>query len=79
MGPEEAGRAWELLGARQLCAMHWGTFKLTDEPQGEPPERLRAWWRERAHDASRLWVFDVGQTRALAAMREAVTGRAAAT
>ncbi len=66
MGPEEAGRAWEILGARNLIAMHWGTFKLTDEPLGEPPERLRAWWKERGHDQARMWVMDVGETRPLA-------------
>ena len=65
MGPEEAGRAWELLGAKNLCAMHWGTFDLTDEPPAEPPERMRAWWRERGLDESRLWIFDIGETRAL--------------
>ena len=65
MGPEEAGRAWELLGARVLVAMHWGTFKLTDEPLSEPPERLRAWWASRGHEASRLWVLDLGETRRL--------------
>jgi N-acyl-phosphatidylethanolamine-hydrolysing phospholipase D len=66
MGPEEAGRAWELLGARNLVAMHWGTFKLTDEPIGEPPARLRAWWKERGYTDERLWVFDLGETRSLA-------------
>jgi L-ascorbate metabolism protein UlaG (beta-lactamase superfamily) len=65
MGPEEAGRAWELLGARVLVAMHWGTFKLTDEPVGEPPQRVRAWFDERAHARDRLWVLDVGETRRL--------------
>lgn len=65
IGPEDAGRAWELLGARTFVAMHWGTFKLTDEPLGEPPERIRAWWRSRAHDPERLWTFDVGETRSL--------------
>ena len=65
MGPEEAGRAWELLGARVLVAMHWGTFKLTDEPTGEPPERVRAWFAEHAHAPERLGVLDVGETRAL--------------
>jgi L-ascorbate metabolism protein UlaG (beta-lactamase superfamily) len=65
IGPEDAGRAFELLGARVMCAMHWGTFKLTDEPIGEPPERLRAWWRTRGLDAGRLWILDIGETRAL--------------
>ncbi|MBX3188026.1 MAG: MBL fold metallo-hydrolase [Labilithrix sp.] len=65
MGPEEAGRAFDLLGAKTFVAMHWGTFKLTDEPLGEPPERLRAWWRERGHAAERLWIMDLGETRGL--------------
>jgi L-ascorbate metabolism protein UlaG (beta-lactamase superfamily) len=65
MGPEDAGRAWEILGARTLVAMHWGTYKLTDEPIGEPPERARAWFAERGHAPDRLWVLDVGETRSL--------------
>jgi L-ascorbate metabolism protein UlaG (beta-lactamase superfamily) len=65
MGPEEAGRAWEILGARVLVAMHWGTFKLTDEPAGEPPERIRAWFAQRGYPLERLWVLDVGETRRL--------------
>jgi len=66
MGPEEAGRAWEILGARVLVAMHWGTFKLTDEPVSEPPQRARRWFDERGYDPRRLWVLDVGETRTLA-------------
>ena len=65
MGPEEAGRAWEILGAKRLVAMHWGTFKLTDEPMGEPPQRMRAWWKERGLADERLWILDVGETRPL--------------
>ena len=65
MGPEEAGRAFELLEAKNLVAMHWGTFQLTDEPLGEPPERIRAFWKERGHASERLWVMDVGETRTL--------------
>ena len=50
---------------REIGPMHWGTWKLTDEPIGEPPERMRAYWAERGHDPGRLWVFDVGETRGL--------------
>jgi hypothetical protein len=45
--------------------MHWGTFKLTDEPLLEPPARIAALWSEAGIDPSRLWVMDVGETRAL--------------
>ncbi|HZS36338.1 MAG TPA: MBL fold metallo-hydrolase [Polyangia bacterium] len=63
--PEDAGEAFLRLGARNLVAMHWGTFRLTDEPMGEPPERMRAFFRARGLDESRLWILDVGETRAL--------------
>lgn len=65
IGPEDAGKAWEILGAKTFVAMHWGTFSLTDEPLGEPPERLRAWFASRGHAAERGWILDVGETRAL--------------
>jgi L-ascorbate metabolism protein UlaG (beta-lactamase superfamily) len=67
MGPEEAGRAWELLGARVLLAMHWGTFRLTDEPIGEPPILARRWFDAHGYARDRLWILDVGETRALEA------------
>lgn len=69
IGPEDAGRAFEILGARTFVAMHWGTFVLTDEPLGEPPQRIRAWFRERGLDDSRLWVMDVGESRQLTAAK----------
>ena len=63
--PIEAGRAFEALGAKHLLAMHWGTFKLTDEAIGEPPARLRAYWAERGLDPARLWILDPGEARTL--------------
>jgi L-ascorbate metabolism protein UlaG (beta-lactamase superfamily) len=65
MCPEEAGQAFLSLGARLLCAMHWATFRLTDEPPGEPPLRLRQFWREQKLDPARLWIPDIGETRRL--------------
>jgi N-acyl-phosphatidylethanolamine-hydrolysing phospholipase D len=65
MNPDDALDAFAALGARTLVAMHWGTFKLTDEPLGEPPARLRALWEERGLDPSRLWLLAVGETRLL--------------
>jgi L-ascorbate metabolism protein UlaG (beta-lactamase superfamily) len=65
MNPDDAGQAFDWLGARTLAAMHWGTFKLTDEPTGEPPERMRAYWEAHGLEKDRLWVFDVGETRPL--------------
>jgi L-ascorbate metabolism protein UlaG (beta-lactamase superfamily) len=65
MGPEDAVRAFEILGAKMLCAMHWGTFKLTDEPLGEPPQRVRACWASAERPDTKLYVPDVGETIAL--------------
>jgi L-ascorbate metabolism protein UlaG (beta-lactamase superfamily) len=63
--PVEAARAWQALGARHLLAMHWGTFRLTDEAIGEPPARLRAHWAEHGLDPARLWIVDPGAPRRL--------------
>ena len=63
--PVEAGRAFDALGARNFLAMHWGTFRLTDEAVGEPVARLRAWWAERGLPAERLWIPPVGAPCAL--------------
>ncbi len=63
--PDEAAAGFEALGARNLLAMHWGTFRLTDEPVGEPPARLRAWWRARGLRDERLWILDIGEARPL--------------
>ncbi|MEO5716662.1 MAG: MBL fold metallo-hydrolase [Luteolibacter sp.] len=36
MNPEEAVRAFGQTRCRRAVAMHWGTFRLTDEPMREP-------------------------------------------
>jgi L-ascorbate metabolism protein UlaG (beta-lactamase superfamily) len=62
MNPEEAARAFTDLGARTFVAMHWGTFKLTDEPLDEPPARLRAEWQRRALDPATCQIPPIGAT-----------------
>ena len=42
MGPDEAVRAHEILGAKTSIAIHHGTFQLGDEGIDTPKERLRA-------------------------------------
>ncbi|MFZ1864347.1 MAG: MBL fold metallo-hydrolase [Polyangiales bacterium] len=62
MDPEDAIRAFDALGADKFVAMHWGTFKLTDEHLAEPPELLRDLWERRGlHDHQRL-VPAIGET-----------------
>jgi L-ascorbate metabolism protein UlaG (beta-lactamase superfamily) len=62
MNPEQAVRAFLDLGAKRFFAMHWGTFKLTDEPLLEPPERLKKEWVAKQLDPARMGLLDVGQT-----------------
>jgi N-acyl-phosphatidylethanolamine-hydrolysing phospholipase D len=65
MNPEDAGEAFLQLGARNFCAMHWGTFKLTDEPLAEPPLRIAKFFDAHELDRDRLWLFKIGETRSL--------------
>ena len=62
MNPEEAARAFTDLGARHFVAMHWGTFKLTDEPLDEPPARLAAEWQRRGLDPASCHVPSIGSS-----------------
>jgi len=71
MDPEDATSAYQELsdahpaGAARpvLAGMHWGTFKLTDEPIDEPPRRVRAAWHAAGLDERLLWVPTHGETR----------------
>lgn len=63
MNPEEAVGAYGELGGQGVFgAMHWGTFRLTDEDPLEPPVRLRASWERAGHDPGRLWIPRHGAT-----------------
>ena len=48
-----------------MLGIHWGTFRLTDEPMDEPPKRTLARWRELGLSEGRLWVARFGETRSL--------------
>ena len=62
MDPADAVRAFAALGAERFIAMHWGTFKLTDEDLREPPELLREIWKcENLPDAP-LAIPAIGET-----------------
>ena len=62
MDPDDALRAFTALEARLFVAMHWGTFKLTDEPLTEPPIRLRDLWHKQHLPQARLAIPAIGQT-----------------
>jgi L-ascorbate metabolism protein UlaG (beta-lactamase superfamily) len=62
MTPGDAAQAFLDLGARRLVAMHWGTFKLTDEPLDEPPRLLRTEWERRKLPAEALYIPPIGES-----------------
>jgi L-ascorbate metabolism protein UlaG (beta-lactamase superfamily) len=62
MNPEDAVQAFQDLGARRFFAMHWGTFKLTDEPMDEPPGFTRRVWAERGLPQEQLLIPAIGET-----------------
>lgn len=48
-----------------MVPMHWGTFKLTDEPLEEPPVLAEASWKAAGLAPERFWRLAHGQTRRL--------------
>jgi L-ascorbate metabolism protein UlaG (beta-lactamase superfamily) len=46
-----------------MVPVHWGTFKLTDEPMDEPPARVREAWARAGLRADDLWLLAHGETR----------------
>jgi L-ascorbate metabolism protein UlaG (beta-lactamase superfamily) len=65
MNPEDAIRAFQILGARKFVAMHHSTFDMTDEPLDEPLDRLYRGFARQGLDCRRLWLLGIGQTRPL--------------
>ena len=59
--PEEALQAFLDLGARRMIPMHYGTFRLSQEPMEEPVERLMAAARQAGVDGS-VCVLPEGET-----------------
>jgi L-ascorbate metabolism protein UlaG (beta-lactamase superfamily) len=62
MNPEDAVQAFLDLQADSFVAMHWGTFRLTDEPVGEPPIFTRAEFDRHRVEQERLRIVSVGET-----------------
>jgi N-acyl-phosphatidylethanolamine-hydrolysing phospholipase D len=70
MDPEEAIQAYLDLRAPfprapapVMVPIHWGTYRLTDEPMDEPPRRTRQAWEAAGLPASSLWLLAQGETR----------------
>ena len=63
--PEEALQGFLDLGAERMIPMHYGTFRLSQEPVDEPIQRLRA-AAKHAGVASRICVLPEGETEIIA-------------
>ena len=68
MTPEEAVRAYEELcqGAIECSSfvpIHWGTFRIADDPLDEPPRRLRDEWKAVGFPPAALAMLAHGETR----------------
>ncbi|HEX2781490.1 MAG TPA: MBL fold metallo-hydrolase [Gemmatimonadaceae bacterium] len=48
-----------------MLAVHWGTFRLTDEPTNEPPRHALRAWAARALPDRNCWILRHGETRLL--------------
>jgi len=71
--PEEAVQIYQDLVAPHagkplplMLGIHWGTFRLTDEPMDEPPRRTAARWQAVGLAEDRLWIPRFGETRTVA-------------
>jgi N-acyl-phosphatidylethanolamine-hydrolysing phospholipase D len=65
--PYEAVQIHRDVRSQQSVGMHWGTFRLTDEPLGEPPLLLRRALDEAGLVHAEFRVLNVGETLALPA------------
>jgi N-acyl-phosphatidylethanolamine-hydrolysing phospholipase D len=70
MNPEDAIAAYRAIVdgtslAPPCFVMHWGTFRLTDEPVEEPPLRFAQGWREAGLPQGANWTLAHGETRRL--------------
>lgn len=63
MNPADAVQAFIDLRAKKMLAIHWGTFKQSDEPLEEPPKKLREEVDNRHLHQEDFLVFMIGETR----------------
>jgi N-acyl-phosphatidylethanolamine-hydrolysing phospholipase D len=62
VNPPEAIRIHQDTNSQQSIASHWGTFKLSDEPVGEPPLYLEKALKEANLDKNKFLIMKFGET-----------------
>ena len=67
MDPDDAVTAARALDAPVTVGVHWGTFRLTDEPMDEPPRRAMQAWAATGRAGRELWILRHGETRVVPA------------
>ncbi|HUL20582.1 MAG TPA: MBL fold metallo-hydrolase [Thermodesulfobacteriota bacterium] len=60
--PPEAVRIHQDTNSQQSIASHWGTFKLSDEPIGEPPRYLEKALKDAGLDEDKFIIMRFGET-----------------
>jgi N-acyl-phosphatidylethanolamine-hydrolysing phospholipase D len=63
VNPPEAIKVHQEVGSQQSIGMHWGTFRLTDEPMGEPPVYLQQAVAQAGLPPDEFCVMSLGETR----------------
>lgn len=61
LNPQTAIRAFLDLQAKHLIPIHWGTFKISDEPMAEPPQWLRQ-EAEKTGISDRVHILNNGES-----------------
>lgn len=61
--PDEALSAHRILDAGTSVGVHFGTFRLADDGQDEPKERIEELLREGDQPPPRFWVLGPGESR----------------
>jgi L-ascorbate metabolism protein UlaG (beta-lactamase superfamily) len=63
--PKEAVQIGLDLKAKNIIAMHWGTFNLTDESPDEPPRKFLEEAINLGYEDNSTWVMKIGESRTL--------------
>jgi N-acyl-phosphatidylethanolamine-hydrolysing phospholipase D len=77
LDPDEAVTAFRALHDHHgmsrhaaFVAVHWGTFRLTDEPILDPPRRAKDAWGREGLAPDNLWIMSHGETRVMQGRNE---------